>query len=151
LDNDHADVQDLGDGETLTDSFTVYTEDGTAQQIDITIHGANHTFDTAITYDIGASAGNSLGSAYDLTDLDYRKSNDPDIDFASTKPSVTISARTTDNEHDYFKLVVAQNGTEVSFDIDYAYPDFDPYIELLNSGGGLIVYNDDRGNIDNGS
>ena len=39
LDNDHSAVQGLNTNETLTDSFTVYTEDGTSQVINITING----------------------------------------------------------------------------------------------------------------
>jgi VCBS repeat-containing protein len=41
LDNSDPDVQALTTGEHLTDTFTVHTADGTAQQISITINGAN--------------------------------------------------------------------------------------------------------------
>ncbi len=41
LDNANAAVNALNAFDTLTDSFTVYTEDGTAQIVDITINGAN--------------------------------------------------------------------------------------------------------------
>jgi VCBS repeat-containing protein len=40
LDNANAAVEALDAGDTLTDSFTVYTIDGTAQQIAVTINGA---------------------------------------------------------------------------------------------------------------
>ena len=39
LNNEHSAVQGLNTGQTLTDSFTVYTEDGTSQVINITING----------------------------------------------------------------------------------------------------------------
>ena len=39
LDNEHSAVQGLNTNQTLTDSFTVYTEDGTSQVINITING----------------------------------------------------------------------------------------------------------------
>ena len=41
LDNSNAAVQALNAGDTLTDSFTVTTVDGTAQVVTITITGAN--------------------------------------------------------------------------------------------------------------
>jgi VCBS repeat-containing protein len=40
LDNDNAAVNALGTGDTLTDTFTVTTVDGTSQQVTVTIHGA---------------------------------------------------------------------------------------------------------------
>jgi VCBS repeat-containing protein len=40
LDNANAAVEALDAGDTLTDSFTVYTIDGTAQQVTVTINGA---------------------------------------------------------------------------------------------------------------
>ena len=41
LDNSNAAVQALNVGQTLTDTFTVTTVDGTAQLVTITINGAN--------------------------------------------------------------------------------------------------------------
>jgi VCBS repeat-containing protein len=41
LDNDNEAVDALGAGETLTDSFTVLTEDGTEQEINVTINGSD--------------------------------------------------------------------------------------------------------------
>ena len=41
LDNSNAAVQALNVGDTLTDTFTVTTVDGTAQVVTITINGAN--------------------------------------------------------------------------------------------------------------
>jgi len=38
---ENPDVQALGEGKTLTDSFTVHSPDGTQQTINITIHGTN--------------------------------------------------------------------------------------------------------------
>jgi VCBS repeat-containing protein len=46
LDNSNPAVNDLNDGDTLTDYFTVATADGTMMQVDITING--HTDITAI-------------------------------------------------------------------------------------------------------
>jgi len=49
LDNTHADVQALDVLETLTDTYTFTAPDGVAQQVTVTIHGAEDTpiFDTA--------------------------------------------------------------------------------------------------------
>ena len=41
LNNNNAAVQALNVGGTLTDTFTVHTADGTAQQVTVTINGAN--------------------------------------------------------------------------------------------------------------
>ena len=41
LNNNNAAVQALNVGGTLTDTFTVHTQDGTAQQVTVTINGAN--------------------------------------------------------------------------------------------------------------
>merc|ERR1712070_324549 len=41
LDNDNPEVAALNDGDTLTDTFVVRTEDGTDTQVTITIRGAN--------------------------------------------------------------------------------------------------------------
>ena len=41
LDNENCAVQALDDGDTLTDTFTVKTVDGTAMVVTITIHGSN--------------------------------------------------------------------------------------------------------------
>lgn len=41
VDNENPIVQGLVDGESLSDSFTAYTQDGTAQPISIEIHGRN--------------------------------------------------------------------------------------------------------------
>ena len=41
IDQLNTDVQALGDGDTITDTFTVRTEDGTEQVVTVTINGAN--------------------------------------------------------------------------------------------------------------
>ena len=53
LDNSNPTVQALNAGDTLTDSFTALTVDGTAQVVTITIHGTN---DAAVIS--GATSGN---------------------------------------------------------------------------------------------
>ena len=47
LNDTNAAVQALNVGGTLTDTFTVHTQDGTAQQVTVTINGANDDVDFA--------------------------------------------------------------------------------------------------------
>ena len=55
LNNSNAAVQALNVGDTLTDTFTAFTVDGTAQLVTVTIHGAN---DAAVV--TGTAAGSVL-------------------------------------------------------------------------------------------
>ena len=55
LDNANCTVQALNICDTLTDTFTVTTIDGTAQVVTITIQGANDGFDFK-----ASAAGNSI-------------------------------------------------------------------------------------------
>ncbi len=61
LDNSNAIVQALNVGQTLTDTFTVTTVDGTAQLVTITINGANDA--AVITGDITATVHEAGGVA----------------------------------------------------------------------------------------
>ena len=72
LDNSHSTVQALKDGETLIDTFSLFTDDGTEQVITITIHGENEPaiFSGDST---GIVAENGIVSAtgdIDYTDID---------------------------------------------------------------------------------
>ncbi|WP_315831151.1 VCBS domain-containing protein [Bradyrhizobium prioriisuperbiae] len=151
-------VQALNTGQSLADSFNVTTIDGTSQTIAVTINGANEVVAlpaTANTYNIGQSgAGNSTAAAYDLngSGVVYLKSNDPDITNASTSPSVTIAAQTKSGETDYYKFVVAQNGTTVTFDIDHTTGGLDTVIRIRNaSNTTTIASNDQSSSADAGS
>ena len=53
MDNDLPEVHELGDGETLTDTVTVTSVDGTEQDITITITGTN---------DVPVITGDTFGS-----------------------------------------------------------------------------------------
>ena len=55
-DNTQADIQALGAGETLTDSFTAVTADGTTQLVTVTITGLNDVFKVELS-DIEAGTG----------------------------------------------------------------------------------------------
>jgi VCBS repeat-containing protein len=84
LNNNNAAVQALNVGQTLTDTFTAITVDGTAQLVTITINGANDT--AAITgtasgsvTEAGGVANGTPGTATATGNLDAT-----DIDSAAT-------------------------------------------------------------------
>lgn len=75
LDNSLAAVQELADGETTTESFTVNTPGGGTQTVEITITGTNDqaTFlDSSVNFDsvIEGSTRNGGGNAFGSGDLD---------------------------------------------------------------------------------
>ena len=146
LDNTKSAVQGLNTGQSLNDSFTVTTADGTPQVINIVINGLNEVSlpATVTTYDIGTSAGKTTESAYNLNSLTYKKSNDPDVGASATSPSATIKATGSDGETDYYKLVVTVGGTKVVFDIDNT--NFDSVIRLTKQGDNAYSnVSDDNG------
>ncbi|MDE4063953.1 VCBS domain-containing protein, partial [Phaeobacter gallaeciensis] len=56
-DNSQTAIQSLNDGETLTDSFTAVTADGTEQDVTISIDGTNDAPVLSLETGDGASAG----------------------------------------------------------------------------------------------
>src|SRR5205823_1061931 len=102
LDNTNTAVQALNVGQTLTDTFTVTTSDGTPQQIPITINGTNDaaiisgTTTGAVTEAGGinnATTGTPSASGI-LTDMDV--DNTPNTFTAVTAPanSTNVTAPT---------------------------------------------------------
>ena len=87
LDNTNADVQELTTGQTLTDTFTVQTVDGTAQAITITIHGANDT-PTAVADSVIVNAAASDASVLVLPKL-LLELNDSDPEHAALDITAT--------------------------------------------------------------
>ncbi|MEM7319178.1 MAG: VCBS domain-containing protein, partial [Pseudomonadota bacterium] len=76
LDNDNAVVDALSPGQSLSDSFTVLTGDGTAQQVSVTIDGAN---DAAVVS--GASSGSLAENATSVSgDLGHTDVDSVDAD-----------------------------------------------------------------------
>ncbi|MBN9671090.1 DUF5801 repeats-in-toxin domain-containing protein, partial [Roseibium aggregatum] len=145
LDKNHEALLDLDAGETLADTFTVYTEDGTSSLVSVTINGANELA-YAVTYEIGTSAGTTLGTAFDLTGLNFVTSQDPDIGDSQQNPSVTISAQGTEGEWDYYRIDISEDGTELILDVDYGFSAsqyYDAWMNLLDAAGNTIASNDD--------
>ena len=83
LDNNNAAVQALNVGGVLTDTFTVHTQDGTAQQVTVTINGAN---DAAV---ISGITGGSVTAAGTLVATGALTGTDVD------NPANTFQAVTT--------------------------------------------------------
>ena len=75
LDNANAAVQALNDGDTLTDTFTVLTQDGTAQLVTVTIHGQNDAavitgFTTGVVTEAGVAGGTFAVGDMQASDVD---------------------------------------------------------------------------------
>ncbi len=90
LDNSNADVQALNVGQTLTDTFTATTVDGTEQLVTITINGAN---DTAV---IG---GDTTGTVVEAGGV------------ANGTPGIPIATGDVDNPSDTWQPVAAGAAT----------------------------------------
>jgi T1SS-143 domain-containing protein len=103
--------------------------------------------DEATQYNIHASAGPRFDSAYDLTSLNYVKSNDAHVTDAQNNPSVTISAKGSDKQTDFYKLVIEADGTFVRLDIDNA--EFDSVLAVFNEDKTLVAWNDDLSSSNN--
>ncbi|MBB4168776.1 proprotein convertase P-domain-containing protein, partial [Rhizobium sp. BK538] len=116
-----------------------------AKAVVISVTDVNELAGNANTYDIGKSAGANAATALNLNDSAYVyvKSNDPDIQDASTSSSITISAKTQQGEYDYYKFVVTENGTKVVLDIDHS--NFDNSLTLFKASGPPIASTDDAG------
>jgi T1SS-143 domain-containing protein len=157
LDNANSTVNALNAGGQLTDAFSVTTADGTAKLVTVTINGATDPVlpATANVYDIGTGgAGNASSSAYVLNGTGattaFVKSNDPDITDASHNPSITIKAEASPGQVDYYKFVVTQSGSIVTFDIDHT--GMDTWIRIRNSANNTTIAENDQGNpVDGGS
>ncbi|RED49025.1 VCBS domain-containing protein, partial [Aestuariispira insulae] len=59
LDNDNADVQALGDGESLTETFTVVTDEGVESQVTITIDGTDDAPEVSGSFTGAVSEGDA--------------------------------------------------------------------------------------------
>ena len=83
LDNGNAAVQALNVGQTLTDSFTAFTVDGTAQLVTITINGANDAAAitgtaTGTVVEAGGVANGAPGIPFAAGNLNSTDADNPD-------------------------------------------------------------------------
>ena len=82
LDNNNATVDGLGGGQTLTDTFSVSTVDGTSQLVTITIHGTNDAAVisgdiTGTVLEAGGVANGTVGTPTATGDLDAADNDSP--------------------------------------------------------------------------
>jgi VCBS repeat-containing protein len=116
LNNANATVQALAAGAMLVDSFTIYSADGTAQVVSVTIHGANEAATPPPTHNgadpndndnAGPAAGATVTNSTSMGTETWNGTNGVD----------TINAGNgTDNVygHDGNDVINGQNGTDIS-------------------------------------
>jgi VCBS repeat-containing protein len=145
LDNSNLTVEQLDQGQTLSDSFTIHSEDGTPQVINITIHGATDYSELPSnpedsfnaepgSYIIHAGAlGNQVGdvSANSGNDLIIVAPHDPSslVSGGTILPHDVIHNFTLDTENKTNDIIVL--GTS----------DSQPRIEAFNSLGNMSTAN----------
>ncbi|MDP2120197.1 MAG: Ig-like domain-containing protein [Hoeflea sp.] len=146
-------------GDLISDSFTYTLADGsvataTVQLKITTLTPATYNdalAATTITYNLGTGNNATTAGAVNLTGggFVYRKSNDPDVTNATTSPSITIAAQTTDGEFDYYRFTIIAANTTVRFDIDNTY--LDTVFMLYGADGTTTLnFNDDGPGYDRG-
>src|SRR5207248_2332769 len=107
-------IQQLGAGQSLTDSFTAVSSDGTASQlVTVTIHGTNDVTVLAVgitspaTAEVGVAAGDlTTGGALTIADVDQGQST-----FAAHPGTAATSAyANTPPLHDALPIYTAADG-----------------------------------------
>ena len=130
LDNNNATVQALNVGQTLTDTFTVTTVDGTAQLVTITINGANDaavitgTTTGAVTEAGGVNNG-TLGTPLVVGNL-----NSTDVDNPNNTWTAVAASTPGDNDFGSYRLTAAGVWA-------YTLDNSNPTVQALNVGGTL--------------
>ena len=107
LNDSNATVQALNVGQTLTDTFTALTADGTTQVVTITIHGANDTAvisgeTTGSVIEAGGVANGTPGTPTATGDL-----NSTDVDNTNDAWNVVATPLSTDNDLGTYTLTAA--------------------------------------------
>ena len=145
LNNNNAAVQALNVGGTLTDTFTVHTQDGTAQQVTVTINGANDApvavNDTnTITAGNGPITGNLLANDSDpendtltVTNLINDASGGGTITVDGTYGEVVVSEATG---HYTYTLGVTPGETAAVAALAAGAPGQDDFIYTVSDGNG---------------
>jgi VCBS repeat-containing protein len=130
VDNNNAAVQALNAGQSLTDTFTVRTVDGTAQQITVTIDGAN---------DAAVIAGTTTGTVVEAGGVDNGTLNTPTASGRLTDTDVDNPANTfqavaagTASDHGYGSYVMTVDGTWT-----YSVDNNNAAVQALNVGQSL--------------
>ena len=100
LDNTNAAVQALNVGQTLTDTFTVTTVDGTAQVVTVTINGTN---DAAVITSAPSDAVGSVVEDGNPVASGQLTASDPDL--GDTQTWTIVGGQLVQNSADYFVTV----------------------------------------------
>jgi VCBS repeat-containing protein len=136
LNNSHAAVQALNVGDTLNDSFTVRSEDGTTKVVNIVIMGANDNADVA---------GNTTDTVIEAGGVNNNDINDPIASGTLTSSDVdntTGSAFQADiGASDYGGFTVSSNGNWT-----YLLNNSDNAVQALNGNtltDSFLVYTQD--------
>ncbi|WP_083714930.1 beta strand repeat-containing protein [Bradyrhizobium brasilense] len=130
LDNSNAAVQGLNVGGHLTDTFTVRTTDGTAQQITVTINGTN---DAAVI--LGTSSGTvveagGVSNAITGTPMVSGTLTDTDVDNVANSFTAVAAGHATTNGYGTFGMTAAGVWT-------YTLDNSNAAVQALNVGGHL--------------
>ena len=130
LNNSNATVQALNAGQTLTDSFTVTTVDGTAQLVTITVNGANDAAvitgtATGTVVEAGGVNNGTPGTPTATGDL-----NSTDVDNAADAWTAVATATASANGYGSYKLTAAGVWTYTLDNSNFA-------VQALNAGGTL--------------
>jgi VCBS repeat-containing protein len=152
LDNDNAAVDSLGEGQTLTDSFTVRSGDGTEQEITVTINGSDDEVTPGamprineIHYDnTGTDTGEfveiRVATGADVTGLLVELYNG---NGGATYGSAAVSglAMTSDGEYDYYVWNLPANGIQNGAPDGIALSQNGGLIEFLSYEGSFTATN----------
>ena len=126
VDNGNAAVDALDEGETLTDSFTVRSEDGTEQEMSVIINGANDEiaprlneihYDNAGT-DTGEFVEVRVAAGADVTGMLVELYNGSGAGAGTTYASTALSGltKTSDGTYDYYVWNRPVNGIQNDVD-----------------------------------
>ena len=127
LNDSNSSVQALNAGDTLTDSFTVTTADGTAQSISVTINGAN---DAAVISGTATGAVTEAGGVANGTPTTSGTLTDTDVDNAANSFTAVAAGGATTNHYGSYQMTA---GGVWSYTLDNA----NSAVEGLNAGATL--------------
>ena len=130
LDNSNPAVQALNVGQTLTDTFTAFTVDGTSQLVTVTIHGTNDAAvitgtATGTVLEAGGVNNSILGTPVATGDL-----NSTDVDNAADAWTAVSTATASANGFGTYTLTAAGVWA-------YTLDNSNPAVQSLNAGQHL--------------
>ncbi|MDX8528074.1 VCBS domain-containing protein, partial [Mesorhizobium sp. MSK_1335] len=130
LDNTNAAVQALNVGDQLTETFTVHTADGTAQEVTITIDGANDAAVITGTSSGGVVEAGGVGNADAGTPTVGGDLNDTDVDNANDSWQTVPTATASDNGYGTYTM-------DASGHWSFALDNTNAAVQALNVGDQL--------------